>query len=168
MAKNRDDRLTQLIQSAGTDKPALDFTEIVMKDIHAANQEEKVADPVLQSWLQQAVLEKPSVGFTAGVMQKVKISNEPVLYKPIISKRAWYAIAASIVLLASLSGFSQQEPGSTQVMIPYLVDAGNMLSNFFRSSGKLPSVYPLTFLSISALLIAEYFIRRRYHSVSDH
>ena len=66
----------------------------VMQD-HTEQHLDKLAKKVMQS----SLLESPSLNFTAKVMAKVEASapNHITVYKPLISKRAWFIISILVV-----------------------------------------------------------------------
>lgn len=71
---------------------------------HLEQRLDKLAKKVVKS----SKLESPSLDFTANVMQQVEASqiSHITVYKPLISKRAWYVIAVLVIggLLYSIFG----------------------------------------------------------------
>src|SRR5258706_12672187 len=108
MMKNKDDILKKCIRSIEPDKPAANFTELVMSEIRAEFQNEVVINPALKSLLQQTSVEKPNANFTRRVMTQIEVIDGKHAYQPIISKKAWYQIAAAAAVLVVSLGFSEQ------------------------------------------------------------
>ena len=62
---------------------------------HLEQRLDKLAKKVIKS----SKLESPSLDFTANVMQEIEASqvSHITVYKPLISKRAWFVIAILII-----------------------------------------------------------------------
>ena len=77
---------------------------------HLEQRLDKLAKKVIKS----AKLESPSLDFTANVMQEIEASqvSHITVYKPLISKRAWFVIAILIIggLAYSIFGGLQSSP----------------------------------------------------------
>ena len=77
---------------------------------HLEQRLDKLAKKVVKS----SKLESPSLDFTAKVMQQVEASNISYItvYKPLISKRAWYVIATLIIggISYAIFGGTQSSP----------------------------------------------------------
>lgn len=162
MTKNKDDILKKCIRSVEPDKPASNFTEMVMNEIQAEVQNEVVINPALKSLLQQIAVEIPSSDFTQTIMSQVEIIDRK--QEPIIRKNAWYMIGTAVAVLIGLLGFSEQASKSPQILTLSVVGMGNELSTIFSGISTVPSVYLLTVISISVLLLIDYFLRERVFS----
>jgi len=159
MTKNKDDILIKCIRSIEPDRPASNFTELVMDDIKAEILNEVVINPSLKSLLQQTGVEKPNANFTHRVMTQIEVIDHKNAYQPIISKKAWYQIAAAAAVLIVSLGFSGQASESPQIVTRYFIGVGNGVSSIFSGIYTVPSVYLLTVIAISVLLLIDYFVR---------
>jgi len=167
MTKKRDDILKKCIRSVEPDRPASNFTQSVMNEIQAGVQNEVVVNPTLKSLLQQTGLEETPAHFTHSIMSQIEVSNLKNGYPPIISKKAWYRIAAAVAVLLVSLGFSEQASKSPQIVAPYFIGLGNELSAIFSGIYRVPSVYPLTVIAISVLLLIDYFVRsKHFHRIT--
>src|SRR5258706_10521659 len=153
MMKNKDDIVKKCIRSVEPDKPASNFTELVMDDIRAEIQNEVVINPILKSLLQQTGVEKIPAHFTQAVMTQIEVSTHKNGYQPIISKKAWYRIVAAAAVLVVSLGFSGQPSESPQIVTRYFIGLGNGASSIFSGIYTVPSVYLLTVIAISVLLL---------------
>jgi hypothetical protein len=160
MQRSKEDKLKQLIRNIGPDRPASDFTEWVMKDIDEL-QRGVVMNPMLKSLLQQNLVEIPSVKFTSTVMAAVEGIDPKKEYEPIISKKTWSVIAVAATVLLVWIGFNDQQSSSPTVLTSYFTVTGNWLSSLFKDFSSVSALYPLTFMSMTALLLMDYFIGRK-------
>lgn len=63
-------------------------------DQHPKNEEE-----IIQKWMNEVGLETPSPSFTDRIMQAVEQKTaQKTVYKPLISKKGWFVVAAIFVL----------------------------------------------------------------------
>ena len=154
MSTRKDYIFRKVVQYADTELPAADFTAIVMKEVTADLQEEKMMNPALSLLLKEQEAERPLPDFTHHVMALVTHQERKVSYQPIISKRTGCMIAAtiSIVLLLLISNTHHQHlaaPKSYQFL--------NLIS-------AIPLLYFLLLMAIGALLWIDYLIK--YHSLT--
>jgi hypothetical protein len=160
MATRKDDRLKRLIQTLEPDKPAPDFIGRVMQEIRMEQQEE--LNPALKAVLQGNVVEKPTVDFTSVVIAQIAAMDQQLAERPIISKRAWYAIAAFVVgvmvAIGFTSGTASLPPNSATLSIGRI---GNSLTVFFVQVKAIPPLYILTFIAISLLLLLDYLLKEK-------
>ncbi|GAB2790356.1 hypothetical protein GCM10027275_39080 [Rhabdobacter roseus] len=152
--KKKDDNLRKLIQQAGPDQPAPDFNELVMRAVRT--EAERASS--LHALLQQSTPEPPSPAFVQRVMAQVEAAA-PKPVEPVISKNAWYWIAACFVLLvvASLVVAPETQPAASA----FWNQTGHAFSGFTQAIAKVPLLYPLTIIAACALLLLDYFIRQR-------
>lgn len=76
----------------------------------------KKFDKYLKNTVKQMGLESPSIDFTYAVMSKVQkasLQNNSATYKPLISKKVWYALAVTLILVFSFLLYGNQVLGST-------------------------------------------------------
>ena len=158
MGIKKDDILKKVIQKVELDKPAPDFTALVMKEVIAECQGEVIADPVIKSLLKRYTIEKPSADFTRQVMTQVVSPEGKTAYKPIITKKVWYFVATLIVFLLFMLDVSEKVSTSPQGLTSYFSVVGRALNSIFTSVSGASSLYLLTFIAIGVLLLADYFL----------
>lgn len=145
----------KLIKAAEPQKPAADFTQSVMDEISADRQNETAINPGLKTLLQQQSVEKAPGNITDSVMSQVVGIEQKKGYVPLISKKAWYLIAAGIItMLALLICSSGNAPASTQ----YKPDYAGFTDSIIHS---IPSVYLVVIMMVSVLLYLDYIINSR-------
>lgn len=159
MAIKKNDILKKLIQKVELDKPALYFTALVMEEVEAEVQNEVVINPALKSLVKRHGVEKPSTDFTHRIMTQVKGLDFKTTHRPIISKKAWRIIAAASVCFVVCLGVSEQASPSPQGLTPYFIDMGNTLNTIFAKVNAVPSLYLITFIAISVLLLMDYLLK---------
>lgn len=149
MSRYKKDIFREVISKAEAQKPTDDIADLVMQQITASTQDEVTISPALESLLQHAADMAP-LDLTRNVMTQVNPQQAQVIYKPIISKRAWYVIAASvlcILITATWLGGSEQHAFSSSI-------GGNTI----KQVGTLPPVYIITLTFAGLLLVLEHLI----------
>ena len=143
------------------ERPSLGFSDKIMDQIHTY---ETAKEKSLGTLLQKHILETPSTSFTDNVMAQIQTQESEVfVYKPVISKKVWFAIVAffGMVVVFSLLNLSGQEP-----QIDYLQE---VISKFdFSISFKMPHelispIFALSLFALSLFLWIDYFIHNRYN-----
>ena len=134
MSKNKDEHIKDFININSIDKAPVNFTSKVMQDVFMSSNEEALKSKELNSLLKRTAIEKPSYDFVANIMDQVAIQKE-IQYKPLISKRAWFIISATIVVLL-LSVFLTDAPKESSSLLnqvsPYLDQAHQVFTNPFK------------------------------------
>lgn len=157
MSNKKRDPLKSLIRKVEPDKPSLNFTSLVMQEVKA--QKEAAINPVLKALLKRNGIEKPSKEFTQSVLAHVEARDFQTTDKSIISKKAWLIIISGIVFLVLYLGLSEQTPMSPGGLTLYFIDIGSALSTLLTSVNSISLLYPITVISLSGLLVADYVIR---------
>ena len=156
MEKKKDDIFKNLIQKAGTENPSADFTNSVMKMIKRDAVQELVKEDSLRSLLQGNVfIEKPSSSFNRNVMRKVMPVKTKV--EPIISRSAWFLIAASVVITILCYSMAVEPTDGIQTSSR----AGLTMSGVIIKIESLPLIYPATIFGLAVLMLADYYVRER-------
>jgi hypothetical protein len=161
MANRKADALKSLIQKTELDTPSLNFTNLVMEEVEA---QEPVINPMLKALLKRNGIEDPSIDFTHGIIAQIEAHNLRTAYKPIISQKVWRIIISMVVFLVFYLVFSEQASKPTDGLTPYLISIGNTLNTILTNVNSVPSLYLITFISISALLVMDYLLRTRFQS----
>lgn len=147
------DNLKILLQKVELEEPSANFTAEIMTEITVQNH--PIHNPVLKSVLQNEGAEILPEDFTYRVMMAVKSESSP-LYKPIITKKGWFVIVCSLIailILLTLLGNNKPLPrGATS----YFMEMGNVMTTLVKNTSSL---FILTFLSVSILLIIDYFLK---------
>ena len=94
---------------------------------HLEQRLDKLAKKVVKS----SKLESPSMDFTANVMQQVEASqiSHITVYKPLISKRAWFVIALLIIGGLSYSIFGGLQSTSLLESVDLSIISDNQVTN---------------------------------------
>jgi hypothetical protein len=146
MRTDKKDIFKKVIKLAADENPVAGFTNSVMKTIEADLQREAVLKALLQK--EEAV--GPSFNFTANVMAGIKASRPQFVYKPIITRKGWYGIAAIIVvfmaILISSNSVGSSSAGSTQMA--FLVDYIT----------QIPAIYIMAIVVAVLLLATDYLV----------
>ncbi|MFD0750955.1 hypothetical protein ACFQZS_12440 [Mucilaginibacter calamicampi] len=153
MSRNKKDIFKEVISKAESQKPADDTANLVMQQITAVADDEVAISPALKNLLQKHVIDAAPMAFTNNVMAQVNPQQTEINYNPIISKKAWYAIAASILcilILTVVSGGSGQHAFSASI-------GGNAI----KQINAIPPVYIITLIFGGLLPVAEHFITGR-------
>lgn len=161
MENSKDDFFKKLIQEAGVESPSPGFTETVMHGVQLEIQHEMVIHAELKNLLQQNTIEKPSADFMANVMAKVEVPVYKIVAEPIISKKTWYMVAAACIALVTLLGFYY--PFSEEILNTSsgTTNSDNIFTIFSYNIITLPSVYSMSLIAISGLLLMDYYLRNR-------
>lgn len=159
MAKDKEDKLKNLIKSVEPDQPTADFTAILMQKIEA--REAIVVNSALDALLEQHLIEAPSVDFTQKVMMGVERLDKRVVYEPIISKKVWYGVgiaAALVITLVNLFGKSSQTSGKT---LPLANSINQVTGKVILQINALPTMVLACLFAVSSLVLLEYFLSNR-------
>jgi hypothetical protein len=162
MSRKKRDKLKSLIQKVELDEPSHDFTGLVMEEVKA--QKEAVINPALKSLLKRNGIEIPSIDFTQSIMTLVEAHDFQPTDKPIISKKVWLIIIYVVVFFALHLGSSEQTLKSPYGLTTYFIRIGNKLNTVLTNVNSVPSLYLITFISLSALLVMDYLLRIRSQS----
>lgn len=122
-------------------------------------------------------LSSPSDRFSINVMDKIYQLSSKTIYKPVIGKWGWISIAAIFVAFIALSFFGGEvgaESGSSVIMdkiASLLPEKKPQFSGFPEiNTGiipflkQMPSVFYLSIIGISVLVLLDKFILRRQKS----
>lgn len=162
MSKNKDEHIKDFININSIDKAPVNFTSKVMQDVFMSSNEEALKSKELNSLLKRTAIEKPSYDFVANIMDQVAIQKE-IQYKPLISKKAWFIISATIVVLL-LSVFLTDAPKESSSILnqvsPYLDQAHQVFTNPFKNIAFSP-LLTMSLLCLSSMLIFDTLLKRR-------
>jgi hypothetical protein len=157
MGNKKDDILKKIIQKVELDKPALNFTASVMKDVEAEASNEVVVNPALKSILKRNAIEKPTLDFTKDIMIKVENLESKTTYKPIITLKAWRIIFIVLVCLVVGLIISDRPSRPPEGLTSCFVRMGDALNAIFQKSNA--SLYLITIFSGGLLLLMDYFLK---------
>jgi len=147
MGRLKDEVFKKVLKCAETPATPRDFTATVMQEI-IAEQQETVINPALGKLIQQYGIEKAPADFSRAVMVQLNEVENQKVYKPVISRKTGYAIAAIIIIIVFLSSLSgEQHSTSTYSHNYYIV---------ISSLNSISSVYLITLLISAALLIGDF------------
>jgi hypothetical protein len=162
MSKNKDEHIKDLININSIDKAPVNFTSKVMQDVFMTSNEEALKSKELNSLLKRTAIEKPSYDFVTNIMDQVAIQKE-IQYKPLISKKAWFIISVTIVVLL-LSVFLTDAPKESSSLLnkvsPYLDQAHQVFTNPFKNIAFSP-LLTMSLLCLSSMLFFDTLLKRR-------
>jgi cadmium resistance protein CadD (predicted permease) len=119
-----------------------------MKTIEADLQRETA----LKALLQQEEAIGPAFSFTANVMSQIVADKQAAVYKPIITRKAWYGIAAMMVVFFMLI-FASNTSTQNTAQKNWLVDTINY-------THAIPPIYLMALVIVVVLLLADYLLTR--------
>jgi hypothetical protein len=146
--KAKKDVFKKVLKLAADKNPAVDFTASVMQTIEADIKQETALKTMLKK--EEAV--GPSFSFTANVMAGIKASKPQYVYKPIITQKVWYGIAALLLAFIVIVGLTNSAGNhADQSRMSFIID----------QISRLPIMYLMALVVAVLLLIADYFINRQ-------
>lgn len=145
MRADKDDKLKALLKQAGTDKPTEGFTNSVMQMVEA----DAAREAALQSILKKHPVEGPSFDFTASVMRQITAKHKPLVIQPIITKKAWFVIAAMFTLFLIIAFL----PGRVNTNA---VAENSRLTMLINKVQFIPSAVVLAIVLGAILMIGDY------------
>ena len=165
MSKKKEEHIKDFININSIDKAPVNFTSKVMQDVFMSSNEEALKSKELNSLLKRTAIEKPSYDFVANIMNQVAIQKE-IQYKPLISKKAWFIISATIVVLL-LSVFLSDAPKESSSLLnkvsPYLDQAQQVFTNPFKNIVFSP-LLTMSLLCLCSMLLFDTLLKRRLFS----
>lgn len=147
-AKKRDNFKKVLKLADGDGAPA-DFTNAIMGIVEA----EAKSEIALKALLQKEEAVGPNFSFTANVMAGISESKRhAIIIRPIITKKAWAAIAVvGVVFLVLL--FLSNKPSNNPT-------DSNLIIKTINYTYAIPPVYLMALVIAVVLLLADYLITR--------
>lgn len=157
MEEDQEAFFKKLMKNQETEKPGPDFTGTVMKMVQIQAVQEAAKEMKLVHLLNSSALtEIPSKDFNAAIMSRILVP-EAVKNEAIISEKAWYMIAASLLLIIFCS-FLFLTPDAA----PATPAAAELvMSGVYTKMNALPVVYPITVFTMGLLMVADYFLRQK-------
>jgi hypothetical protein len=148
MKADKKDIFKKVLKLADADKPSAGFTENLMQFIET----DVKTEAALKTLLQQEIAVGPDFSFTANTMAQITVVKQATVYKPIITRKAWYAIAATMFVFFMLIGLSNQ-PTSINTNKNWIADAINY-------THAIPPIYLMALVAVALLLLVDYLITR--------
>lgn len=159
MQSKERDLLKHIIHKCELDKPTANFTSVVMEEIVV--EDVVTFNPVVRSLLKRYGIEEPSVDFTHRIVTQVYKHKSIASYKPLISFKMRCIIATSLTAFIISLNFSEHASASPTGLTLYLTRFGRMLNAIFMTVKSIPSLYLLTFISLSILLAMDYLLKNK-------
>jgi hypothetical protein len=158
-----EENFRKLLQKAALEKPRADFTENVMKKVSVEWQHiTATEDAALKMLIQSTSIEKPSAAFTAQVLRALPVAAPAIRYQPIISNKAWYWIAAAVVLvIAACFYFPGNAPEQAPGALRFVEQATSSTYIISDKMNKVPQQYSLIIIGMAALMLFDYFLRSK-------
>lgn len=151
--RDNEDNFKKLIREATPDQPKADFTRIVMQQVRE--------EAALQNILQQHTLEAPSPAFSKNILAQLQPSRPALTFKPVISRKGWYGIAAMLACIL-VACFFLPDPENKSALAAYLSSAIVPNPNITEKVKSIPQLYPVTLICLAGLLFIDYFLRERW------
>lgn len=156
---DKEDIFRKLIQQAGPDKTSPDFTGMLMENIQIEAEQALEREAVLETILLKLQPESPSPLFQKAIMAQIAMS-EKKSEEPIISRKVWYLVAATVLLVIGFCVTGQSDT-AVEATPDVLRETNNILASFSSRIVVLPVIYPIAMFALSILLFADYFVRYR-------
>lgn len=148
-------------QNLSPENPSAEFSSNIMQQINSL---EKINEKALASLLNKHTLEKPSLNFTSKLMQEISAVSKVSVYQPVISKKVWFLIISTILLLVVLAVFNFE---NTPSQFNYVDVVASKIDGLF--SFKMPAlisspILALSMFALSSLLFLDRFLQRYKHA----
>ncbi len=157
MKNDKEDTFKKLIQQAALEQPSADFAKTTMRLVQAEARQTAANETAMQALLKYpGLVERPSLDFSRRVMGEVEVLHATKV-EPIITKRTWYLIAASVVLM--IVGCSLLVTPATTQSAQSSMDI--LLMSITAQLEVVPIFYPLTIIALSLLMLTDYYLRQR-------
>ena len=158
---HNEEAFRKLLKAVEPESPDAEFTQRVLKKVavemgHASAGEELA----LKKLLQTVATEQPSASFISDLLLKLQPAPGAIKFKPVISRKIWIGIAASIVLALLACFFIPASQSEQTWLIAGVID--NAASSTYIVSDKmnnLPELYSLVIIGLASLLLFDYFLR---------
>jgi hypothetical protein len=129
---------------------------------------EENLDRITREMFENGGLESPSASFTNNVMSSIEMAHEPVFQPtPLISKKGWIMLAASVVALVTLIVLFGVDSAAPTVSSPIVAKGSEMLTGALNALGsslagaKLPMMAGVIFLSLLMLLGLDQLLKKK-------
>ena len=128
--------------------------------------ENKRIDNLSRKVIVKASVESPSFDFTAQIMTQLTAlgQSQATVYKPLISKKAWFVIFGTFAALLAYAFFGTQQQASEPFLDFSILDKTKVLYTLPRFTFSKTLSYALLFLSLMVLIqvsfLKDYFDRK--------
>ena len=151
MSRNRRDVFREVIKKGESQNSADDIAGLVMQQIAGGTEDEVAIDPALKSLLQKHAADATPMAFTTNIMARINPQPAQLVYKPLISKRAWYVAASVLGALILLSFWSSPADHAPNRFVNITI----------KQINALPAIYNITLMFGGLLLVLDHFITTR-------
>jgi len=133
------------------------------------NKEDKNIEKLVENLMAETAMESPSVDFTAKVMSGVFAveKKRSLVYKPLISKWAWYIILGSFACLFSFVLFKNHQNTPMESYFNFSLFNSAKIFNLF-SGFQISQMTANVLLAASAMLFIQIFLLRSYLNKRFH
>lgn len=160
MDRKKQDKIDQALRSLPLDKVSGSFTSNVMSDLKQLTQNEIVRDSRLAALLKTATHQAPKEGFVDSVMSKIEAQSSKE-YRPIISKRGWLFVSATIAAIISFVLMRKVPTETTGLLAkasPYLERTQSVFDATQTSLQNFAQGFEISYLLAMSLLILSVLI----------
>ncbi|NNM22501.1 MAG: hypothetical protein HKO54_03010 [Flavobacteriaceae bacterium] len=116
-------------------------------------------DEITKKMIQEAGLEQPSAGFVRDVMNAIEVKSTSTVYRPLIGRRGWTAIAA-VVVISLVVVYLMPSEGSSFFESLNLPTGASIPNPMEKIEVSQTMLYAIGFLGLFLLQIP--FLKRRF------
>lgn len=132
------------------------------------NSEDKKIEKLVENLMAETTIESPSLDFTAKVMSGVFAveKNKAFIYKPAISKRAWFIILGAIVALFTFLLFKTQPASDVSNFNLAFLNSEkmlNVLSGFQFSTLTANILFAASVMVFIQVFLLKTYLNKRLH-----
>ncbi len=133
------------------------------------NKENKNIEKLVENLMAETAMEIPSVDFTAKVMSGVFAveKKKSLVYKPLISKWAWYIILGSFACLFSFVLFKNHQNTPMESYFNFSLFNSEKFFHFF-SGLEIPPIASYVFLIATVMIFIQIFFLKNYLNKRFH
>jgi len=162
MSKKNKEHIKKIINTESIDTAPVNFTNRVMQDVFVLTNDEALKDVPLEKLLKRIDIDEPSRDFLSNIMSQV-LKEKEIQYQPLISKKAWFIILASVIAVVLFSFMSTTTSESVSVLdkiSPYVDQAQQLFTNPFKNITFSP-LLTISLLCLSSMLFFDAFLKRK-------
>lgn len=125
--------------------------------------ENKQMDNLSRKVIRKASLESPSFDFTTQIMAQLTVlkQSEATIYKPLISKKAWFVIFGCLVALVIYAIGEQPQTPECFDTVDFSTLLNNKISGIF-SRLTFSKTLQYALLSLSIMVLIQVYLFKRY------
>jgi|GEM_PF-5461616 len=154
MNTRKETTLKKILRLSPPDRPGVNFTDLVMKDVYADIKNEVEMNGSLKKLLQRSQLNTPDTSFDTSVMQRVRLAAQQSRLEPLVSKKGWLQFITGIAIFVSLTLLRSGHIETNSVVT-------RVFGSIYSTLKSVPPLYLLTIVMASSLFLLDQLIRNR-------